>query len=386
MPIHARTVLKCVLSFFVILALYGVVGCGGGGGGSAAPPLPENVTIKVYCGRGAQGTEPGVYSQKRNSVFNYAFTLTGEYKDLQVRLNGDLTPSSGSPVVAADVTLIATAIPVSEIPRFKTNTHTHTTESLDGHFTPAEMVSQYHDRGYDVLFLTDHNKFTLADSPDGMLVIPGEELTGVTHANALFVTRLIEPGDRKPAVFVKDIIDSGALATVNHPFWAIGWTMPEILSLTGVSLIEIYNTSSELQGYHDNLTLWDSLLSSGKLWYGVASDDAHKQYEIGKGWIMVQADRLDSASIRKGIEDGAFYASTGVELCRLDIVGGIVYIESRNGQTIEFIGKYGRLLFLADGPFGQYPVQDGDEYVRVVVTGKNNIKAWTQPLFWKITP
>ena len=102
--------------------------------------------------------------------------------------------------------------------------------------------------------------------------------------------------------------------------------------------------------------------------------------------LLVQADRLDSASIRKGIEDGAFYASTGVELCRLDIVGGMVYIESRNGQTIEFIGKYGSLLFLADGPFGQYPVQDGDEYVRVVVTGKNNIKAWTQPLFWKITP
>ena len=102
---------------------------------------------------------------------------------------------------------------------------------------------------------------------------------------------------------------------------------------------------------------------------------------------MVQADELDSASIRKGIEDGDFYASTGVELCRLDITDGIIYIESRNGNVVDFIGNNGKLLLRKEGPFGEYPVEDDYYgYVRVVVTGKNNARAWTQPLFWRTAP
>jgi|GEM_PF-2045558 len=385
MLFHERKVFKYALFFFVILALCVVVNCGGGGESNPQQPLSEFVTVNVFCGRGVVGTEQGVYSQKRGSVFDYTFSLSMGYKDLQVRLAGDLVPSSGNPVVAKNATIIATAIPINERPRFKTNTHTHTTQS-DGSLSPEQIVSRYHDLAYDVLFITDHNKLTLVDSPEGMLVIPGEELTGVKHANALFATKIIDPGNRQPAEFLKEVTDSGALPMLNHPVWIVGWTLHDIRSLTGVTLIEIYNASSELKGYHDNLTLWDNLLSLNELWYGVASDDAHREYEIGKGWIMVQAEQLDLASIKKGMEDGAFYASTGVELCRLDFADGVVYIESRNGDAVDFIGNNGKLLLHMEGPFAQYPVQKDDGYVRAVVTGKNNSKAWTQPLFWRLTP
>ena len=386
MPSDMRIVLRSALFFIILLASAVVSGCGGGGGGAAPAPLPENVTIQVFCGRGVAGTAGGVYSQKRNTAFAYAFSLSAGYKDLQVRMAGDVAPSSGSPVIAADVMIIATAIPVGQPPRFKANTHTHTTQS-DGSLTPAQIVSRYHDLGYDVLFLTDHNKVTREAAPAGMLVIPGEELTTTAkHANALFATGIIDPVGKQPAVFIQEAIDSGAVVMLNHPVWTIGWTLSDILPLTGVSLIEIYNTSSELQGYHDTQALWDSLLSSGRLWYGVASDDAHRDNEIGHGWIMIQADVLDLAGIRQGIETGSFYASTGVELARLDYTGGVVYIESRNGETVDFIGKDGSELLHVAGPIGQYAVQGGDSYVRVVVTGKNGIKAWTQPLFWSVTP
>jgi predicted metal-dependent phosphoesterase TrpH len=387
MQVLMRAVLKCAVFFFVILTLSIIVNCGGGGGGgSAAAPLPQSVTIQVFCGRGVQGNTPGVYSQKKSSVFNYAFSLSDGYKDLQVRMDGDLVPSSGSPVVAGDVAIIATAVPLSELPRFKTNTHTHTTQS-DGSLSPEGIVSQYHNRHYDVLFLTDHNKVTDVDSPEGMLVIPGEELTQAAHhANALFATKTIDPGNRQPSDYLQEVIDSGAVPLLNHPVWLVGWTLQDIFPLNGVKLIEIYNASCESKGFHDNLTLWDSLLSLGKLWYGVASDDAHYQNDIGKAWIMVQADGLDLAGIRKGIEDGSFYASTGIELCRTDFADGVVYIESRNGESIDFIGNNGDLLLRVAGPFGQYRAKDADGYVRAVVTGKNNAKAWTQPLFWGFTP
>ena len=387
MPVFTRIILKSALCSLIIPALFWIAGCGGGGG-SAAPPLPENVTVKVFCGRGVQGTDPGVYSQKRNTAFNYAFSLSAGYKDLQVQLAGDAVASSGSPLVDKDISVIATAVPAAELPRFKANTHTHTTES-DGSLSPEEIVSRYHDLGYQVLFITDHNRITEATSPAGMLVIPGEELTpnnSVRHANALFATRTIIPGNRQAVDYLKEVIDTGALAMLNHPVWIIGWSLQDILPLTGVSLIEIYNGSGELQGYHDPLTLWDSLLSSGRLWYGVASDDAHEPIEIGRGWIMIQADRLDQAGIRQGLENGSFYGSTGIDLCRLDYAAGVVYIESRNGETVDFFGNNGVLLQRVTGPFGQYAVQGSDRYVRVVVTGKNGIKAWTQPLYWTAAP
>jgi len=384
MPSPMRIVLKNALLFFIILASGVVAGCGGGGEGAA--PLPENVTVQVFSGRGVEGTARGVYSQKRNSAFAYAFSLSAGYKDLQVRLAGEAAPSSGSPVVGQDVTIIATAVPVDQVPRFKANTHTHTTKS-DGSLSPAEIVSRYHGLGYDVLFITDHNKVTLEAAPVGMLVIHGEELTTTAkHGNALFATGVIGPIGKQPAVFIQEAIDSGAMVMLNHPVWTIGWSLPDILPLTGVSLIEIYNTSSELQGYHDTQALWDSLLSSGRLWYGVASDDAHRDYEIGHGWIMIQAATLDQANIRQGMENGSFYASTGIELARLDYTGGVIYIESRNGETVDFIGKNGSVLLHVTGPIGQYAVQVGDTYVRAVVTGKNGIKAWTQPLFWAAAP
>lgn len=384
MPDQIRIVLKTVLFFFVFVVSGVVAGCGGGGGGGAAP-LPENVTIQVFCGRGVAGTAAGVYSQKRNTAFAYAFSLSAGYKDIQVYLAGNPAPASGSPVLTQDVMIIATAVPVDQLPRFKANTHTHTTES-DGSLTPAQIVSRYHGLGYDVLFITDHNKITPGAAPAGMLVIPGEEVTppSVRHINALFATTVIVPGDRQPAAFIPEIIGSGALPMLNHPVWVTPWTLPDLLALTGVNLMEIYNGSSAMT-YPDNHVLWDGVLSAGKLWYGVASDDAHRDDEIGRGWIMIQADALDLAGIRHGIENGSFYASTGIELARLDYAGGVVYIESRNGETVSFIGNRGLLKSVA-GPFGEYTIADTDKYVRAVVTGKSGIKAWTQPLFWRTAP
>ena len=68
--------------------------------------------------------------------------------------------------------------------------------------------------------------------------------------------------------------------------------------------------------------VWDRILSSGKLIYGIAVDDAHHfkrpwdpaASKPGQGWVMVRTDRLAPESILSAMESGEFYASTGVEL------------------------------------------------------------------------
>src|SRR5690606_35150750 len=53
--------------------------------------------------------------------------------------------------------------------------------------------------------------------------------------------------------------------------------------------------------------------------YGLATDDSHNYFgergaSPGRGWVMVQTDRLDADDIVHAIMDGHFYASSGVEL------------------------------------------------------------------------
>ena len=72
--------------------------------------------------------------------------------------------------------------------------------------------------------------------------------------------------------------------------------------------------------------VWDRLLSSGKLIYGIAVDDAHyfKRPEDsmaprpGFGWVYVRAPRLTRRAIVDALERGEFYSSTGVELQSLE--------------------------------------------------------------------
>ena len=68
--------------------------------------------------------------------------------------------------------------------------------------------------------------------------------------------------------------------------------------------------------------VWDRILSSGKMLYGIAVDDAHyfKRPEeqdgaaAGEGWVYVRSPRLEPRAIVEALERGDFYSSTGVEL------------------------------------------------------------------------
>ena len=139
--------------------------------------------------------------------------------------------------------------------------------------------------------------------------------------------------------------------------------------------------------------LWDSLLTRGKVIFGVGDDDSHffkpqdaENQDLarpGRAWVMVRADTLSQDAIVASLRRGDFYASTGVTLSdyrasasemRLDIVptGDIRY-------RTEFIGSGGRLLAASNSLHPRYTTTGNEGYVRARVSDSGGRKAWMQP-------
>ena len=230
---------------------------------------------------------------------------------------------------------------------YKGNIHTHTTES-DGDEDPHKVVSWYRRHGYDFLVLSDHNHLTLLNYGGGRrrfrkpLMVPGEEVSislnrGDTpvHINGVGISRVVEPIDAGGVVEtlqanVDAIVEAGGIASINHPNFRWAFDHREISQVEGASLLEVFNghPGTNILGAPDKPSyeaIWDGVLTSGRVIFGVATDDSHNYHDFapwlsnpGRGWVMVQADELTQDAIVDGLASGRFYASTGVTLARLE--------------------------------------------------------------------
>ena len=99
------------------------------------------------------------------------------------------------PVGAQDVRLVLNpydGIDWQSVTHHKGNLHTHTTES-DGRLSPQQTIDEYHQRGYGVLAITDHDRNTYPwqkwdRDPQtlGMIAVSGNELSRHHHTLSLF--------------------------------------------------------------------------------------------------------------------------------------------------------------------------------------------------------
>jgi hypothetical protein len=112
----------------------------------------------------------------------------------------------------------------------KANLHTHTTES-DGRLTPAQTIDHYHQRGYDILAITDHNKWTHPwtdhgrDAVElGMVDVPGNELSRHHHTIGLFKPFEYTTNDWDTAL--QQIGEADGLGFICHPamHWRKHWS------------------------------------------------------------------------------------------------------------------------------------------------------------------
>jgi hypothetical protein len=305
---------------------------------------------------------------------------------------------------------------------FKGNTHTHTTES-DGDSAPADVARWYREHGYNFLVLSDHNVLTgidgLGDTSSApgdaapaqpFILIKGEEVSDrfegkPIHLNALDISAKVDP---QGGTSVSDVLQRNVDAIrraqgvphINHPNFNWSFSTTALQQVRNNRLLEIFNGHPQVNnlgggGVPGLEQVWDAILSAGTLIYGIAVDDAHTFKQPGnpavagpgRGWVVVRAERLDARSVLAALEDGRFYASTGVELADYIVTPRSVTIVVRKDNwskyRVQFIGKGGRVLHEAIDSPAEYAFRGDEGYVRAKVFESNGRVAWTQPILVK---
>ena len=296
---------------------------------------------------------------------------------------------------------------------YKGNTHTHTLNS-DGDSSPEDVVKWYRDNKYNFLVMTDHEFITPVDplnsalgKPGEFLLISGQEVTDRTegkphHVNALGITTVTRP--KKGATSLENLqanIDAiralGGIPQINHPNFGWALSADTIAKTKNVTLFELFNGHPLVnnQGGGDSPSteaIWDTVLSSGRLIYGMATDDVHSVKKLGDrkaptpghGWVFVRAAELTPKAILEALDRGDFYASTGVELAEYSGDNKSIYVKVKEERwskyRIQFIGKNGKLLQEISSGTAIYKIKGNEGYVRAKILESNGKFAWTQPV------
>ena len=292
---------------------------------------------------------------------------------------------------------------------YKGNVHTHTTKS-DGDADPEVVVEWYKNHDYDFLVLSDHNHRTIIDGySDALILIPGEEVSArilggdiPIHLNGIGISRVVEPIDAGGVVEtvqanVDLITEAGGIASLNHPNASWAYDHKDIVQIEGATLLEVYNgwpgsNSEGAPGKYSGEEIWDNVLSTGKIMYGIAVDDAHHYSDFthtmanpGRGWIVVNAEQLTNESIIDSLIAGKFYFSTGIDIEDISMLDeGIELVISQHRDYIyntKFIGKDGEVLKEVTGLQPKYEFSGDEEYVRASIKSSIGTRAWTQPTF-----
>ena len=296
---------------------------------------------------------------------------------------------------------------------WKGNLHAHTLNS-DGDSTPDDVVRWYREHGYHFVAITDHNYLTSVDGLNSIhgaagkfLVVRGEEVTDrfgdkPIHVNGFNPDSFIStPGGASVVATVQNMVDAireaRGVPSINHPNFGWAITGDELGQVERTRLFEVFNGHPLVNnlgggGVPGLEETWDRMLSSGKLLYGIAVDDAHyfKRPEDkfaprpGTRWVHVRSAALEPRALVESLERGDFYASTGVEVQSLEVSPTSMRVVIKTIPTskyrIQFIGRQGRVLAEMTSTAATYAFKGDEGYVRAKVIESNGKVAWVQPV------
>lgn len=307
---------------------------------------------------------------------------------------------------------------------YRGNTHTHTINS-DGDSSPDTVVRWYKEHGYHFVVITDHTYrdrgvLTPVEGLNAVFALPGRflVLSGVevtdsfagqpVHMNGLGVREAVLPlGGASIAEILsrnaQAIRAAGGIAQVNHPnyYWTL--TAEHLAGAGSAQHFELWNGHPGVHnrgggGKPSTEEMWDAVLSTGRVLYGMATDDSHhfkpecapQVVCPGRAWIVVRATQLTREALLEAMARGDFYASTGVELKSYEADAGGIRIELPEGDRRNstryrtyFIGKDGAVLKQDDSLAPSYTFTGSELYVRARVEASTGAVAWTQPVFVK---
>lgn len=263
---------------------------------------------------------------------------------------------------------------------FKANLHTHSTIS-DGRLTPEELKAAYKAKGYSILSITDHDvvaDHSVMNEPDFLLLTGAEyDISEKNkpirrgHCKTYHINCIAkQPGilwqpfanekirndvipylerariESLPREYSTEAIntiitranETGHLVMYNHPHWS-GQAYPDYAGLRGLWGMELSNYGCMLAGYGDreNATIYRDMVNfSGKL-FPLCTDDSHSMRDVGGGWIMVGAEKLEYGSVIQALEQGDFYASTGPEIYSLTFENSTLRVTCSDARKVEII-------------------------------------------------
>ena len=222
------------------------------------------------------------------------------------------------------------------------------------------------------------------------------------------ITELVEASDSTDIVTamrenVERIIDAGGMAAINHPNFRWAFDHGAMMQVEGYKFMEVFNGHPETHstgggGRASTEGIWDRLLSNGRRVWGIAVDDAHHytgefghdRSNPGRGWVQVKSASLTQQDVLDAMEQGDFYATTGVTIGGMVSNTREINIEidpethadgTQAKYTTLFTGSNGRLLYETISNTAAYKPTRLDGYVRATVYSSRGTKAWTQPVF-----
>ncbi len=299
----------------------------------------------------------------------------------------------------------------------------------------AEWVQYKTDTGRTQVKLKTFDEYKRKMEVDGFLIIPSEEISNYVnkipvHVNATNIQELIPaPNGNTVAEAMQQSVDAvlkqreetgvPMFPHINHPNFRWAITLEDMISLKGDLFFEVYNGHFLVNNYGDSAhmsteAMWDKVNiayanRNQPLMFGLATDDSHNYHEFGssfanagRGWVMVQAENLNAASLIAAMEAGKFYASTGVILKEISFTGNELKIEVAEQEQvnyrIEFIGclkesTESHVLKTVDGTTGSLKVTNEYLFVRARITSsklqtnpfhdEDFEVAWVQPVIPK---
>ena len=238
----------------------------------------------------------------------------------------------------------------SSINQYKSNFHTHTTQSNDpiDEFTTANVVDKYHAAGYKILALTDHDYNTYpwelfpqfmstvpARNPEviGMLAVPGNELskdntnswserTGgqFNHHNDFFTGRQGQEFASLQESYAYTYA-LGGMQIINHPgqYWSIdntysetqkdgpGWHATNFQTFPSLVGLEVYNQGNRRP---NDRVLWDQILQRTmpkRNVYGYSGDDTHNNEQLFRNYNFMLMEDLTTEELKDAMRKGESY-------------------------------------------------------------------------------
>lgn len=295
---------------------------------------------------------------------------------------------------------------------YRGDLHCHTPESSDAWrsgsaLTPAAWAAEARRLGMDFLAMTDHNVVTqnldlAAAAGEGVLLLPGEEMTNWFHGHA--TVSGIEVGDwldwrqrpfgvalgpeeRRVGDFLAVVREMGAYVSAAHPLSplpGLPWQFfaDDAADPSGASLphgLEVWTGQFQPD---DELALrrWDELLQRGRRVFANGGSDLHgvengQGFAAGTPTTVVYAERLEKRAVVDGLRRGRSFVTRrpdGVDVFlsatgpggQEAIPGG--EIRGRQGQVAEVRALVRRaagmrFVLVADGAVVSTTVLRGDD-------------------------